>query len=312
MIIAVTGDIGGGKTHFAVFKIIYPAWRRGCTIYSNTLLFFDDKKTRRGADIRKNPEYFIWWERWKWRKKGSIFRALNWLINVEAAEYDPQEFKFWKRNWNLIKSGLLTWLIRPYKRGRIIYFSDLSEITNARHGLIFIDEGSALFDAHNWHYLPDDFANAMRQSRKNGINLVTTTQDLGQIDKAYRRLMQLWFECRHTWFCFAHDPVWFGRFSADIKNMAAYYGSIDDAAISVLAHKYFWITILRRRRYDTNYNVGFHTFRIIQIFNLKGGGKFEKTWAIVPKATSYKAMLKDIADFQKGKAQKDKSNKPLT
>jgi len=305
MIIAVTGDVGGGKTHFAVNKIVYRAWRHGANIYTNTLLFFRDRKTRPAVNIKDDPQCFTWWERKKWKTKIFFYPVFNKIFHIASAKYDPQDFFFWHRNKELIKDALFSWLTRPYRRGRVMYYEDLSEIVGARHGVIFLDEGSCLFDARNWLYLPDEFSNALRQSRKDSLSLVTTTQDLGQIDKNYRRVMQLWFECRISrWLHIGENPVIIGRFIADVKSVRAYYGGKDDAQIPVIGHRFYWISILRRRRYDTYYKVGFHSLRIIKMINLRGCENLETTWAIVPKKMTYAAAIKDMADFHKANTKK--------
>jgi len=305
MIIAITGDVGGGKTHYAVNNIVAKQWRAGRDIYSNTLLFFRSRILRENTNIIDHSQNFKFFERLFWSIKKRVYPFLNRNLKLDAAVYDPQDFKFWRRNQRLIRAALNDWLITPYSRGRIIYFSDVSEIVNAENALIFIDEGSALFDSRNWEMLPDNFSNSLRQSRKNGLDLLTTTQDLGQIDKNYRRLVQRWLDCRMTWLHIWSNPVIIGLFAGNLKDVSKYVDGVSDVEVPVKDTLHYWITIFRRRRYDTNYNVGFSQMKIVCLDNLRKTG-LETIWAIVPKKMTYKEIVIDIKAFQmSGRKQKE-------
>lgn len=304
----ITGATGASKTSNAVYKEIYPAWKKGTNIYTNTLLFFEDKINRINSNIIDNPEKFSRLENLLYRFKCWLYPKFDKWFNIGSGEYDPQELNFWKRNKELIKDWLFDLLTIPYARGNIIYFSDISEILGISNGLIFIDEGSAVMDARNWESLPEEFSNELRQSRKNGLDLIVTTQEFGQIDKNYRRLVHWWKECEPTFFKLGADPCILGRFRAKYHNPFDYLGKsetaqIDEYKIPTIKKQGHWITIFKRRKYDTNYNVGFHSLKIVKLIDLKG---FKKTniWAIIPKKMTYSQLKMDLRDFHKEKLTK--------
>ncbi len=304
MLGAITGDIGSGKTNYGVNKLVYRDWKNGVNIYSNTLLFFEDKRNRHSSSIDKQPQHFSKYERLKWWIKSKLLPIFNKVFNLSQGEYTPQDLYFWHRNKELIKDYLYNKFTIPYSRGSITYFSDISEISGARLGLIFIDEGSSVMDARNWEMLPDEFANEIRQSRKNGLDLIVTTQEMGQIDKNYRRLVQYWIECSPTWLCLLHDPVIVGRFRAEYKRPGDFVktetANTESVELEILEKKKWWITIFKRRRYDTNFNVGFSSLKVVNLINIKGD--YQKAiWAIVPKKTTYKEIQMDIKVFHQPK-----------
>lgn len=305
----ITGSKGGGKTYYAVNKILYPVWKKGTDIKSNTILYFEDRIRKCGTNIIDNPKNFTWWEhlgRWFRLKTKPIF---FFFIDFSKGEYDPQDYQFFRRNWNLIKDSLYRWLHYVHKRGRISYFSDITETVGSYNCIVFIDEGSEEMDARNWESLPEEFTRACRQSRKMGLDLVVTTQEIGQVDLNYRRLIQEWIECKMTWLHIWSDPIIIGRMKAMTKPLSDMQFSETSITINTeeeeeqktLSVKPFWITIFRRMRYDTNYQVGFSEHKIVNISVINNSNTQTK-WAIVPKKTSYRELLTEIAQMEKANA----------
>jgi hypothetical protein len=62
--------------------------------------------------------------------------------------------------------------------------------------MIAIDEGQMLFDARRWQSLPMAFLEKISQHRKHFINIVTTTQDLVQIDSRIRCNIHVLKHCK--------------------------------------------------------------------------------------------------------------------
>ena len=72
----------------------------------------------------------------------------------------------------------------------------LSETYNLKNGVICIDEGQKLFDAHAWAFLPMTFAEKIASHRHHGIDIITTTQDFGHIDIRVRQNVHELYNCR--------------------------------------------------------------------------------------------------------------------
>ena len=71
-------------------------------------------------------------------------------------------------------------------RTRINRWHSLDEVYNLENGIMAIDEGQKLFDARRWASLPITFAEKIAQHRHHHLDIYTTTQDMGHIDKRIR------------------------------------------------------------------------------------------------------------------------------
>jgi len=163
MIHAYTGKTGSGKT-YQMIKDVFPHWLAGKDVYSNTYLLFEKYGGKAGTNIIEHPNNFSYGE----RLAEKIFKLYH------AIRKKPHN---------------------PKRRGRIIYFEDITELLEAREGIIIMDEGQSLLEARNWENLPAEFSNKLRQHRKHNLDLYTTTQNLGTIDINLRRLVQRWIHC---------------------------------------------------------------------------------------------------------------------
>lgn len=72
----------------------------------------------------------------------------------------------------------------------------LPEIYDIKNGVIGIDEGQKLFDARKWFSLPQSFTDKITQHRKHGVDIITNTQDLGQIDIRIRSNIHELYNCK--------------------------------------------------------------------------------------------------------------------
>jgi len=79
---------------------------------------------------------------------------------------------------------------------RVIRWHSLSETFNLRKGVICIDEGQKLFDAHNWMFLPMAFADKIASHRHQELDILTTTQDFGHIDVRVRSNVHELYHCQ--------------------------------------------------------------------------------------------------------------------
>lgn len=72
----------------------------------------------------------------------------------------------------------------------------LSEIYHVKNCIIGIDEAPKLMDARNWNKLPSMFTDKIAQHRKHGVDIITTTQDLGHIDFRIRSNIHELYHCK--------------------------------------------------------------------------------------------------------------------
>ena len=121
-------------------------------------------------------------------------------------------------------------LFKKPQRGRITYFEDITEILEARNGVILFDEAQVLFNARSWESLPKEFQYKLQQHRKHRLDLYCTTQNMGAIDITYRRLVQFWYH-HESAFQLRENPVWFGFFRANMKDVDLLYNTVDDLKV---------------------------------------------------------------------------------
>lgn len=62
-------------------------------------------------------------------------------------------------------------------------------IFQLQDGLIVFDEGQFILDARNWQALPVEFRQLLQKGRHEGLDFVVLSQNIMQIDVAYRRLL---------------------------------------------------------------------------------------------------------------------------
>jgi len=84
----------------------------------------------------------------------------------------------------------------PNDNEGVIRWHHLSETYNITNGVICIDEGQKLFDAHNWFFLPPAFAEKIASHRHHFIDIITTTQDFGHIDIRVRSNVHEIYHCQ--------------------------------------------------------------------------------------------------------------------
>lgn len=84
----------------------------------------------------------------------------------------------------------------PNNNEGVIRWHNLSETFNLTKGVIVIDEGQKLFDAHNWMFLPQAFADKIASHRHQELDIFTTTQDFGHIDVRVRSNVHELYHCQ--------------------------------------------------------------------------------------------------------------------
>lgn len=244
MIYLYTGKTGSGKTYNMVSDI-YPLWKKGIDIYSNTKLNFD------------------------------IYSDHNILDN-------PKSFSRFEKLWFNIKLRILHKLGKDCKipkRGKITYFDDITELIELRDGIILMDEAQNLLDSRNWENLPMEFSNKLRQHRKHKLDLYATTQNMGTIDINMRRLVQRWSHCKDVFALFwLRNPSLLTLHIRQFKDIDYLYNSVDDLQVPTLRTNFFSIHRFKRRLYDTLWDIGFNAYKILWIQHNK-----KKIALIIPK-----------------------------
>jgi hypothetical protein len=84
----------------------------------------------------------------------------------------------------------------PNDNENVVRWHNLSETFNLKNGVIVIDEGQKLFDAHNWMFLPQAFADKIASHRHQELDIFTTTQDFGHIDVRVRSNVHELYHCQ--------------------------------------------------------------------------------------------------------------------
>jgi len=260
MIYAFTGKTGSGKT-FNMVKEALPHWLAGRDIYSNTILFFGENG-QNGGNIVEYPALFSRYERFKW-----------WLGQ-----------KTHKKNQEIPR------------RGRIIYFEHLTEILEAKNALVLFDEAQALFNARSWESLPLEFQHKLQQHRKHRLDLFATMQNMGTVAIEYRRLVQVWFHFEEV-FSLGHDPIKFGVFKRQFKDIDFLYNTVDDLKVPNLKVKMFFIGFWTKRFYDTYFDIGFKRLRTIWITH-KDKNVITRKWLMIPKTKSLNNVLRELSTLQ--------------
>jgi len=101
--------------------------------------------------------------------------------------------KEWKRKTDIYTNFPLNF---PNDNERVYRWHALAEIYHIKNGVIAIDEGQKLFDARLWPLLPESFKEKISSHRHHFVDIITTTQDLGQIDVYVRRNIHELYKCK--------------------------------------------------------------------------------------------------------------------
>jgi len=288
MIYLYTGKTGSGKA-YQLIKDVFQHWLTGRDIYSNTKLFYEDFGGLAGVDIESRPEYFTNWEkaveiiRRKWLSDARkivlpyIYRVINRFTRDRRVEKKtPDGVRYLQR---IKRFNYEHKTYTPKRRGNITYFDDITELIEIKDGIIIMDEAQNLLDARNWESLPLEFSNKLRQHRKHNLDLYATTQNMGTIDINMRRLVQRWSHCKDIFALFwLRNPSLLTLHSREFKDIDSLYNKVDDLIVPTIRTNYFIIHLLKKRLYDTLYDIGFNAYKILWLEKNK-----QKTALIIPK-----------------------------
>jgi len=263
MIYAFTGKTGSGKT-FQMVKCAYKNWRAGSDIFSNTVLLFSVLHPYGDFDIETAPSEFSIFER-------TLYKTRKIILNLFKRQIDPMSIP---------------------RRGKIVYFNDILEIMEVQNGIILFDEAQVLFNARNWESLPYEFQYKLQQHRKHNLDLYCTCQNMGTIDITYRRLVHSWFHCERG-FTIGSEPVIFGFFKLNVKDVDQLYNTIDDLKAETLTSKSFIIHKWKTPLYDTKYDIGFRCLKSLMFTTWNNKTKqSEQKVMIMPKQMSLREGLR--------------------
>lgn len=249
MVFLFTGLNGTGKTHDAV-EYAFQDWLEGRDIYSNTMLFFENFGGTQDQSIIEQPKNFSFIERVKWQLKR-----------------DKQEEN-------------------APRRGRIIFFDNITDIITARNATIIFDEGGVLFSARGWGKLPEEIQYKLQQQRKHGLDLFCTVPNIAQIDIEYRRLIQVWFH-----YSFYYNLFFYKAFKKEEKQIEDCPEAKNAKAVPTIKLKVKYIFRNSRELYDTNFDVGFQRFKVSWLTNQTKMGINQK-WMIHNKKLSMNEAYK--------------------
>lgn len=164
----------------------------------------------------------------------------------------------------------------PNDNEGVIRWHSLSETFNLVHGVIFIDEGQKLFDARNWMFLPNAFADKIVSHRHQDLDIITTTQDFGQIDVRVRNNVHEVYHCQKVFRWPKNDRV---KPVIQITRITKKQRSFDDGSATVK-----WSVVSKRTVYISKYFTKeiYNTFENIDLSHFLCQIKRDKKkWLIV-------------------------------
>lgn len=174
----------------------------------------------------------------------------------------------------------------PNNNENVMRWHNLSETFNLTNGTIVIDEGQKLFDARNWMFLPNAFADKIVSHRHQDLNILTTTQDFGQIDVRVRNNVHELYNCQKMFRFPKSDRK---KPLLQISRITKKERSFDDVQgikWSVVGTRYVWISkYFTKEIYNTNANIDLSHF-LCQIKREK------KKWLIVLQSRNLVASRK--------------------
>lgn len=197
----------------------------------------------------------------------------------------------WKKGENIFSNTYLNFKAKRNKEkyGKIIYFENIRDIIDANNGVILFDEAQSLFNSRLWESLPEEFQYKLQQHRKHKLDLICTTQNMGTIDIAYRRLVQDWYHCKNILQIGKSPRIKIGLFKKEFKDIDQLYNKVDDLIVPTLRTKIFLIHYFSKTLYDTMYDIGFKMFRTVCLNSLE-----RKLILIIPKKMPIKTAIQEI------------------
>lgn len=144
----------------------------------------------------------------------------------------------------------------------IVRWWSLDELYHLSGGIIAIDEGQKLFDARRWQSLPLSFMEKIAQHRKHGLDIYTTTQDLGHIDTRVRTNIHELYNTQSIFRWPRNDRIKpFLQMVRVTRKRRIITADTDRLSWAKVNHKYFFISrFWTKELYNTYGDIGFETF----------------------------------------------------
>lgn len=100
------------------------------------------------------------------------------------------------------------------KLGELYYWHHLTDFRLVQKGNIYIDEAGAYFNARKWKEISDEDLVKFQQHRKDGLNIIYSTQNFDFVDKMLRQLTNEVIEV-HNFFA---NWFWYKRYYPEAVN----------------------------------------------------------------------------------------------
>jgi hypothetical protein len=79
---------------------------------------------------------------------------------------------------------------------KVVYWTELDDLLDVKNGLILMDEASVYLNSRNWDKLTPEFQYKLQQHRKDGLNILSTTQSINRVDSVYRELVHNYYKVK--------------------------------------------------------------------------------------------------------------------
>lgn len=130
--------------------------------------------------------------------------------------------------------------MKPYfkkVRGNLYFWHRLSDTYDITKGWILMDEAHIYMRARKWESLPERMELKLAQHRKDGLNMVITTQNLARIDVIVRELVDVHWRMKQ----------YFGRFFI----MKEFDPDMDKLMLKPIRTRWFWASKALLNSFDT-------------------------------------------------------------
>lgn len=140
--------------------------------------------------------------------------AMNWN------GYDERNNK-----WLVLLHKLRLHKLKRYPKTNLRRFHNVAQLQELKDGLVALDEGWLYFDSYVLTKMDIEQRRKIYMSRKDGLDIIYTTQRPSQVHIVLRGLTSVWWECKKYEFrFFAYTKNLFVRILRDVND---YEGKVD-------------------------------------------------------------------------------------
>ena len=174
---------------------------------------------------------------------------------------------------------------KPIQGGKIFYFSDLDDVKHVKNAIILLDEGQEFLHAYDWKNNDREFIRKLRMQRKQGLDVYTTSQNIGSIDINYRRLVQALWYCKGRY----HTPLTYHYLIEKKEIYELSNKNVDDLTIATREKEKKILFKKLSKKYNTLEEVSSNRLKIICL----NFGKKQKAF-VIPKAIKLSQAIRSI------------------